>query len=103
MSNTSNSSPATPTPAAAGGPVVQPENAAAETTPAGVDPAEAASYLAAITHNYSQYRAAATIPWGNAIAFNIGDPVPADYPTLEQLKSDGLVEAVAQPAKSKRG
>jgi hypothetical protein len=66
---------------------VQPENAAAETTPVGVDPAEAASYLASITDNYSQYRAVATIPWGNAIAFNIGDPVPADYPTLEQLKA----------------
>jgi hypothetical protein len=103
MSNT-NSSPATPTPAAAAAPVVQPENvAAAETSPVGVDPAEAASYLAAITHNYSQYRAVATIPWGNATAFAIGDPVPADYPTLEQLKADGLVEAVAQPAKSKRG
>lgn len=97
----SNTPAATPTPAPAAAPVIRPENEPAETTPAGVDPAAAASYLASITENYNQYRATATIPYGNAIAFNIGDPVNADHPSLEQFISDGLVEKLTKSARGK--
>lgn len=91
----------TPAPAVAA-PVVQPENTGAETRPQGVDPAAAASYIASITENYSQYRAVGTIPWGNAIAFNVGDPVNADHPALAQWLEDGLVEAVPGAKAGKR-
>lgn len=88
--------------AAAASPVVQPENAGAETTPAGVAPEDAASYIAAIRENYSQYRAAAAIPWGNAIAFAAGDAVNADHPALARWLEDGLVEAVPGAKSSRR-
>lgn len=104
MTNSSSSDGSTVTPQApaATAPVVQPENAGAETTPAGVAPEEAASYIASITANYAQYRAAATIPWGNAVAFNMGDPVNADHPALAQWLDDGLVEAVPGAKAGKR-
>lgn len=104
MTNSSSSDTVTP-PVPVGAPVVQPENVGAETTPAGVAPEEAASYIASITRNYAQYRAVGTIPWGNAIAFNIGDAVNADHPALEQWLEDGLVEAVpgAKASAKRRG
>lgn len=87
-------------PAPLASPVVTPEN------PVPVDPAaveETRTYLQAIQDNYGQFRATGTIPWGNAIAFNRGDAVPADYPTLDQLVSDGLVERVAPAPRSRKG
>lgn len=87
-----------PDPAASAAPVVHVENPGAET----LDPAQSVSYLQSIADNYSQYRATAPIPWGNALAFNAGDAVPADYPTLAQLLEDGLVEKITSSARSKR-
>lgn len=78
-------------------PIVQPENpppGVTDGTPDGTTVDGSLSYIDAIRENYSQFRATARIPWGNAIAFNPGDAVPADYPTLEQLLADGAVEAV---------
>lgn len=88
-------------PAANASPVIQPENPAPEG--ADLDPQAQVSYLQAIQDNYSQYRATAAIPYGNALAFQAGDPVPADYPTINQLVADGLVERVAKPASARKG
>jgi hypothetical protein len=77
-----------------------PEPLGAEAQPVGVTAEESRGYLEAIAHNYAQYVATGPIYFGNALAFNADDPVPADYPTIKQLLADGMVKAVKPAAKS---
>lgn len=83
-------------------PVADVKPVSAETQPTGVDHDQQVSYLQAIRDEYSQYVATSEIPWGNARAFNPGDPVPASHPGLEQFLADGVVEATGAAKKGKR-
>lgn len=66
----------------------------AATPPGPPDAQPAATYLETVADNYSKYVAVATVTYGNAIAAQPRDPIPADHPMLKQWVKDGIVEAV---------